>query len=274
MLLSRTLRTALITRQFTTSRVRLAGHAKWQNIKHRKERQDASRSSRFTKIAHQIYIAAREGGSSDPLKNVRLTMAIENASRSSVPKKVIEAAVARAEKSADNLSENALSINYEGVGPGGVAFIVETLTDNKNRTAQQVRALFLKYKGSLSPTSYMFDRRGWLELNIGVGVSYNTRISVDSVFDNCVDVPGVVDIEAEEDSATVIVYTDASSLNQAATTIGKMYRIVNMGLRHMPKEELRITSLSEDDQVRFQKLATELDALDDVCDLYTNYVED
>lgn len=264
-------------RQFSTSASLYAGHAKWQNVKHRKERQDASRSTRNTKFSHQIYIAAREGGSADPSLNFRLAMAVDNASRASVTKKVIEAAISRAAKSAGNPAENALSITYEGMGPGGVAFVVETLTDNKNRTAQNMRALFLRYKGSLSPVQFMFDRVGWLQLDLSGDESIDKNspeAAFDKVFETCAEVPGVINIEEGETPTEVFVLTEPVMFNQALTEIKEMHKIKNMGLKYVPKEGLEVSKLSEDDKKKLDKLETELEDLDDVCDYYSNFIEE
>lgn len=250
-------------RKFSTTTPIFAGHAKWQNIKHRKERQDASRSAQNTKMAHKIYIAAKEGGSPDPLKNFRLAMIIESATRASVPKKVIEAAVSRAEKSSTNPADNALSMTYEGMGPGGVAFVVEALTDNKNRTAQQIRAMFQKYKGSLSPTLYMFDRKGWIELP-------KENITFDNVFDTCADTEGVDDID--EDETTINIYTDPTMLNSVATDVKKYYKISNMGLTYLPKSGQETQMLSSETLGKLENFIIDLEELDDISEIYSNYV--
>ena len=137
----------------------MAGHSKWANIQHRKGRQDAVRSKLFSKLSKEITVAAKMGDT-DPEKNPRLRLAVREAKNNSVPKDVIERAI-RKSSAAD--SHDYYEIRYEGYGVAGVAIIVETLTDNRNRTASNVRSIFNKYGGNLSETgsvSFMFNRVG------------------------------------------------------------------------------------------------------------------
>ncbi|MDA1238916.1 MAG: YebC/PmpR family DNA-binding transcriptional regulator, partial [Proteobacteria bacterium] len=137
----------------------MAGHSKWANIQHRKGRQDAVRSKLFSKLSKEITVAAKMGDP-DPEKNPRLRMAVKEAKSQSVPKDVIDRAV---KKSQGGEAENYDEIRYEGYGPGGVAVIVEALTDNRNRTASTVRSTFTKCGGNLGETGsvgFMFDRKG------------------------------------------------------------------------------------------------------------------
>jgi YebC/PmpR family DNA-binding regulatory protein len=137
----------------------MAGHSKWANIQHRKGRQDAARSKLFSKLAKEITVAAKMGDP-DPDKNPRLRLAVKEAKANSVPKDVIDRAI---KKSQGGDAENYDEIRYEGYGPGGIAVIVEALTDNRNRTASNVRSYFSKFGGNLAETgsvSFMFDRKG------------------------------------------------------------------------------------------------------------------
>ncbi|WP_019444501.1 YebC/PmpR family DNA-binding transcriptional regulator, partial [Brucella abortus] len=137
----------------------MAGHSQFKNIMHRKGRQDAVRSKMFSKLAREITVAAKQG-LPDPAMNPRLRLAIQNAKAQSMPKDNIERAI---KKAAGNDGENYDEVRYEGRGPGGVSVIVEALTDNRNRTASNVRAAFTKSGGSLGETgsvSFMFDRVG------------------------------------------------------------------------------------------------------------------
>ncbi len=137
----------------------MAGHSKWANIQHRKGRQDAARSKLFSKLAREVTIAARLGDP-DPDKNPRLRLAVKEAKSSSVPKDVIDRAISKASgPDADTLEE----VRYEAYGPSGVAFIVEAMTDNRNRTATTVRTIVNKAGGKMAETgavSYMFERMG------------------------------------------------------------------------------------------------------------------
>ena len=137
----------------------MAGHSQFKNIMHRKGRQDAVRSKLFSKLSKEITVAAKFGGP-DVDSNARLRLAVQNAKSQSMPKDNIQRAINKSESGdADNYEE----IRYEGYGPGGTAIIVETLTDNRNRTASTVRSTFTKFGGNLGETgsvSFMFDRVG------------------------------------------------------------------------------------------------------------------
>ncbi len=146
----------------------MAGHSKWANIQHRKGRQDAARSKLFSKLAKEITVAAKMGDP-DPDKNPRLRLAVKEAKSQSVPKDVIERAI---KKSMAGEGDDYEEIRYEGYGPGGVAVIVETMTDNRNRTASTVRSTFSKNGGNLGETGsvgFMFERKGEIVYAADVG---------------------------------------------------------------------------------------------------------
>lgn len=249
-------------RFFSTAPRVWAGHSKWQNIKHTKARNDAKRSSTNTKMANMITVAVREGGGPDTSMNVRLATMVENALKMSIPKRVIEGAIARATKGAGGSADESVSITYEGVGPGGVAFIVETLTDNKNRTAQQVRAAFLRFKGSLSPTNFLFQRKGWIQLQEGA--------DFDEVFEKAIEV-GAEDVVEKDDA--IVLFTETSQLAAVANEIKKDYKIDNMGLSYEPDPEQAVEELDEETTTKYYKLIDALEELDDVNNVYTNFRE-
>lgn len=142
----------------------MAGHSKWANIQHRKGRQDAKRGAMFTKAAKEIIIAAKNGG--DPAANSRLRAAIAAAKAINLPKDKIETAIRKG--TGAEAGGDLFEINYEGYGPSGIAFIVETATDNKNRTVADVRHLFTKYGGNLGENgsvAWMFDRKGIIAID-------------------------------------------------------------------------------------------------------------
>lgn len=146
----------------------MAGHSKWANIQHRKGRQDAVRSKLFSKLAKEITVAAKMGDP-DPEKNPRLRLAVKTAKTQSVPKDVIDRAI---KKALGGDAENYDEIRYEGYGPEGIAFIVETMTDNVNRTASNVRSIFTKAGGNLGTSgsvAFMFDRVGEITYDAEVG---------------------------------------------------------------------------------------------------------
>ena len=145
----------------------MAGHSKWANIQHRKGKQDKLRSKLFSKLAKEITVAAKMGDP-DPDKNPRLRLAVKEAKSSSVPKDVIDRAI---KKSQGGDAENYEEIRYEGYGPAGVAIIVEALTDNRNRTASDLRSAFSKFGGAMGETgsvSFQFERGGVITYKEGV----------------------------------------------------------------------------------------------------------
>ena len=142
----------------------MAGHSQFKNIMHRKGRQDAVRSKMFSKLAREITVAAKQG-LPDPAMNPRLRLAVQNAKAESMPKDNIQRAI---NKASGGDAENYEEVRYEGYGPGGVAVIVEALTDNRNRSASNVRAAFTKAGGALGETgsvSFMWDRVGEIHLS-------------------------------------------------------------------------------------------------------------
>ncbi|MDN6112845.1 MAG: YebC/PmpR family DNA-binding transcriptional regulator, partial [Tetragenococcus halophilus] len=142
----------------------MSGHSKWNNIQGRKNAQDAKKGKIFQKISREIYMAARNGGP-DPDTNSSLRMVMDKAKSANMPNDNVERAIKKATSSTDGA--NYEEVTYEGYGPGGVAILVETLTDNRNRTATDVRVAFDRNGGSLGETgsvSYMFDRKGYIAI--------------------------------------------------------------------------------------------------------------
>ena len=172
----------------------MAGHSKWANIQHRKGRQDAARSKLFSKLAKEITVAAKMGDP-DPDKNPRLRLAVKEAKAVSVPKDVIQRAI---NKSMGGDAESYEEIRYEGYGPGGVALIVEALTDNRNRTASNVRTIFSKNGGNLGETGsvgYMFDRMGQVIYPAKVG-------DADRVMEAAIEA-GAEDVESDAEGHVI-----------------------------------------------------------------------
>ena len=186
----------------------MAGHSKWANIQHRKGRQDAARSKLFAKLAREVTVAAKLGDP-DPERNPRLRLAVREAKSNSVPKDVIERAISKAAgPDADQLVE----VRYEGYGPAGIAVIVETMTDNKNRTAATMRTLFGKSGGNLAETgavSYMFDR-------VGEILYACDAIDVDLLLDAAIEA-GAEDMKSSEEAH--IVYTAEKELAAVAVNL-------------------------------------------------------
>ena len=172
----------------------MAGHSKWANIQHRKGRQDKLRSKLFSKLAKEITVAAKMGDP-DPEKNPRLRLAAKEAKSNSCPKDVIDRAI---KKSQGGDAENYDEIRYEGYGPGGIAVIVEAMTDNRNRTASTVRSTFTKNGGNLGETgsvAFMFDRMGEIVYPASVA-------DADTVMMAAIEA-GAEDVQSDEDNHVI-----------------------------------------------------------------------
>ncbi|WP_339951671.1 YebC/PmpR family DNA-binding transcriptional regulator [uncultured Albimonas sp.] len=186
----------------------MAGHSKWANIQHRKGRQDAARSKLFSKLAKEITVAAKMGDP-DPDKNPRLRLAVKEAKSQSVPKDVITRAI---NKASGGDAETYEEIRYEGYAPGGVAVIVEALSDNRNRTASNVRSTFSKLGGNLGETGsvqFMFDRMGQVIYAASVG-------DADTVMEAAIEA-GAEDVESDADGH--VIWCAADDLNEVSTAL-------------------------------------------------------
>jgi len=231
----------------------MAGHSKWANIQHRKGRQDAVRSKLFSKFSKEITVAAKMGDP-DPDKNPRLRLAIKEAKSQSMPKDNIERAIKKATGGdADSYEE----IRYEGYGPGGVAVIVETMTDNRNRTASNVRSVFAKYGGNLGETGsvgFMFDRMGQILYPVSAG-------DADSVMDAAIEA-GASDVESGEDGHVIwCEFTDVGEVSSALEAA--------LGESESTKLVWKPQTTTELDLEGLQKLMKLIDALEDDDDVQT-----
>lgn len=225
----------------------MAGHSKWSNIQHRKGRQDAARSKLFSKLAKEITVAAKMGDP-DPDKNPRLRLAVKEARAVSVPKDVIDRAI---KKSLGGDAENYEEIRYEGYGPGGVAVIVEAMTDNRNRTASNVRSLFTKFGGNLGETGsvgFMFDRMGQILYPATVG-------DADTVMEAAIEA-GAADVESAEDGH--VIWCDFTELAEVSSALEE-----RLGDAESTKLIWRPQTTTELDLEGMQKLLRLLDALED-----------
>jgi len=242
----------------------MAGHSKWANIQHRKGRQDAVRSKLFSKLAKEITVAAKMGDP-DPEKNPRLRLAVKEAKSVSVPKDVIERAI---KKSQGGDAESYDEIRYEGYGPGGVAVIVEAMTDNRNRTASTVRSTFTKCGGNLGETgsvSFMFDRKGQILFSAAVG-------DEDTVMMAALEA-GAEDVEtSEEGHAIFCADTDLNEVsNVLEATLGesestkliwKPQTTTELDLEGMEKLMKLIETLEDDDDI--QRVTANFEVSDEV----------
>ena len=235
----------------------MAGHSKWANIQHRKGRQDAVRSKLFSKISKEITVAAKMGDP-DVDKNPRLRLAVKEARSNSVPKDVIERAI---KKSQGSENANYEDIRYEGYATGGVAIIVEALTDNRNRTASNVRSLFVKYGGNLGESgsvSFMFDRLGVVVFQISVG-------DEEKMMELAIEV-NALDVETEND--TYSFFCNDKSLSVMTDDLEQKLGECELAkLIWKPKNYL---SISSDQQNSLIKLIDSLENDDDVQNVYIN----
>ena len=225
----------------------MAGHSKWANIQHRKGRQDAARSKLFSKLSKEITVAAKMGDP-DPDKNPRLRLAVKEAKSQSVPKDVIDRAI---KKSQANEGDDYEEIRYEGYGPGGVAVIVEAMTDNRNRTASTVRSTFTKAGGNLGETGsvgFMFERKGEVTYPASVG-------DADDVMMAAIEA-GAEDVESSEDGH--VIWCADTDLNDVSTALEEA-----LGESESTKLIWKPTTTTELDLEGMQKLMKLLDALED-----------
>lgn len=236
----------------------MAGHSKFKNIMYRKGAQDAKRSRLFSKLAREITTAAK-GGNTDPEFNPRLRAVIATAKANSMPKDNIERALKKAEGGdADNYEE----VRYEGFGPGGVSIIVETLTDNRNRTATDVRTAFSKNGGNVGSNgavSHGFDRLGLISYPAGAG-------NADAVFEAALEA-GADDVESSEDGHDI--WTAPDSLHEVARALETVLgAAVGTKLAWRPKDSVAVGT---DVAAQLLKMIDTLEDSDDVQNVYGNY---
>jgi YebC/PmpR family DNA-binding regulatory protein len=236
----------------------MAGHSQFKNIMHRKGRQDAMRSKLFGKLAREITVAAKLG-MPDPAMNPRLRAAVLAARAQSMPKDNIDRAIKKAQ---GNDAESYDEIRYEGYGPGGVAVIVETLTDNRNRTAGEVRSAFTKSGGALAETgavSFMFDRLGVVEYDAKVA-------SADAMLEAAIEA-GAEDVASNESGHEI--YASADSLREVAKALEtKFGEPRKAALTWKPQNTVTI----DDEQgEKVLRLIETLEDHDDVQNVYANF---
>jgi YebC/PmpR family DNA-binding regulatory protein len=236
----------------------MAGHSQFKNIMHRKGRVDAVRSKMFGKLAREITVAAKLG-MPDPAMNPRLRAAILAARAENMPKDNIERAI---KKSQGGDAENYDEIRYEGYGPGGVAIIVEAMTDNRNRTASDVRSVFTKAGGNLAETgavSFMFDRQGVVEFEAGVA-------DADTMLEAAIEA-GADDVESDETGH--VVYTDQGALAEVTKALEARFgEPRKSGFLWRPQ-----TAIAVDDEAgeKLIRLVETLQDHDDVQNVYGNF---
>ncbi len=262
---------------------RMAGHSKWANIKRQKARVDAVKGKVFTKISREIIVAARTGVP-DPAGNFQLRTAIEKAKAAGIPNDNIERAIAKGKGKlgADNAALEA--IRYEGYGPGGVAILIEALTDNRNRTAADLRVAFSKNGGNLGEigcVGWMFDQKGFVEISLtpthstaktGRGrradaIAIDEEALLEAFLEGGAD---TYDLIESDEGTTAESFTDSTNLETLSQTLkDKGYQVTQVELRWIPNNTLEVT---EPEQARsLLKLMDALEDLDDVQSVTANF---
>ncbi len=242
----------------------MSGHSKFANIKHKKEKNDAAKGKIFTIIGREIAVAVKEGGP-DPSNNFKLAKVIEKAKSNNMPNDTIERGIKKAAGDAGNV--NYEYVTYEGYGPNGIAIIVDALTDNKNRTAANVRSAFTKGQGSIGTqgcVSFMFDKKGQIIID-----KEECDMDADELMMMALDA-GAEDFAEEEDSFEII--TDPDSFNDVESALKESGIVLaSAEVTMIPQNYVTLT-----DEVAVKNLQKTLDLLDeddDVQAVYHNWDE-
>lgn len=239
----------------------MSGHSKWNNIKHKKEKSDAAKAKIFTKIGKEMAVAIKAGGP-DPTVNGKLRDLIAKAKANNVPNDNIQRTIKKFSENNDVVYEE---INYEGYGPSGVAIIVETSTDNRNRTAGNVRAWFNKYGGNMGQNgcvSFMFEEKGVITI-----IDEDDELDEDKVMEDALEC-GAEDIKAEDGEYSI--YTapdDLDRVRDAVIALG--YRIDTADLAKVPSTY--VTLDNPEDIENMEKMLDKFNEDDDVSAVYTNW---
>lgn len=240
----------------------MAGHSKWANIKHRKAKQDAQKGKVFTKLAREIIVAAKQGGA-DPDANFRLRIAVDKAKAANMPNDNINRAIQKGVGGgeADNYEE----VVYEGYGPGGVAVTLNIMTDNRNRTAGEIRHLFSKNGGNMGETgcvSWMFDRKGYLTID-----KENVNFNEDEMLLIGLEA-GAEDIKIEDD--IIEVYTAPEDFEKVKNNLEQRgIKFSDAEISMIPQNTVEVTDLEQAKKIL--RLMDALEEHDDVQNLYANF---
>lgn len=240
----------------------MSGHSKWATIHRKKGLLDAARGKVFQKLAKEIMVAAKTG-SPDPATNAALRMAVDKAKAQNMPKDNIQKAIDKAAGATDGA--NYETVRYEGYGPSGVAFMVDCLTDNRNRTASQVRSSFTKAGGNLGTdgsVSYMFERRG----SIVIPGEYDEDTMMMTALD-----AGALDFEKVENNYIITTAQDTFTSVKEALEQADVKEFLECELTYVPNMEV---TLDEEASEKVHNLVDTLEDLDDVQDVYYNLKED
>jgi YebC/PmpR family DNA-binding regulatory protein len=240
----------------------MAGHSKWANIKHKKARSDEKRGKEFTKIAKEITIAVRSGGGGDPEANSKLKLAIQKAKAINMPNENISRAIKKG--TGEMESETIEEIIYEGYAPGGVAIMLEIATDNRNRTASEIRHLFSKANGNLGETgcvAWMFKRAGYIVVS-----KENLKLDEEELMLIALEL-GADDVREEDDSYEVITSPEAF-MEVKEGLEGQGIKLEDADVVMLPENTVEINDA--DTATRVVKLIDLLEDHDDVQNVYNN----
>ncbi|GAA0456970.1 YebC/PmpR family DNA-binding transcriptional regulator [Alkalibacillus silvisoli] len=237
----------------------MAGHSKWHNIRHKKNAKDAKRGKLFMKLAKEIYVAARQGGA-DLETNASLRLAIDKAKSNNMPNDNIDRAINKATGNLDG--ENYEEFTYEGYGPGGVAVMVDVLTDNKNRTAAEIRHAFSKNNGNLGENgcvSFMFQRKGYIVIEQSNIDSDEEEFMLEAIESGCEE------IESNED--VFELFTEPEGFEAVRNTLKEQYQLEASELTMVADN---YTPIDEGHKENMEQLIDMLEDLDDVQEVHHN----
>ncbi len=241
----------------------MSGHNKWSTIKQKKGKNDAARAKIFTKIGRELIVAVKEGGSADPAVNSKLRDCIAKAKANNVPNDNIERIIKKAAGEGD--STNYEAVTYEGYGPCGVAVIVEALTDNRNRTAGDVRHYFDKYGGNMGTpgcVSFMFEQKGVIVID-----REDLEADEDTVMEHALEA-GAADFEADEDIFTV--YTEPTDMGGVRDDLAaKGYNFVTAEVAMVPNTYVKVED--KETQEKLQKMLDMFEDNDDIQNVWHNW---
>ncbi len=240
----------------------MSGHSKWHNIQKTKGAADAKRAQAFTKIAREMIVAVKEGGSGDPANNSRLAAVVAKAKAANMPNDNIKRTIEKALGAGS--TENYERVTYEGYGPSGVAIIVDATTDNRKRTASEVRHYFDKYGGNMGAegcVSWSFDRKGVIVID-----NEDQELDEDSVMMDVLDAGGD---DLKNDEFAFVVYTDPDAFPAVSSALeAKGYKFLSAQVEKVPQNY--VTLESEDDLKMLTKMLEMFDDNDDVENVFHN----
>ena len=236
----------------------MSGHSKWRNIQGRKNAQDAKRGKVFQKLSREIYMAAKAGGP-DPSMNPALRLVVDKAKAANMPNDNVERAIKKATSAVDETNYD--EITYEGYGPGGVGILVHALTDNRNRTATNVRVAFTRNGGSLGETgsvSYLFDRKGYIVIERdGLAVDEET------MFEDVLEA-GAEDLQTSPE--VFEIYTAPEDFAAVRDELEKEFTLAQAELTMIPQTTI---DLNEEQREQLERLVDKLEDDDDVSEVFT-----